>query len=49
MRSLDDVIFVEFDRNPNFIYDNILPDVVYLRNQCNCSLSYVMLSDVFHT
>jgi hypothetical protein len=28
MRSLDDVIFVEFDRNPNFISDDILPNVV---------------------
>jgi hypothetical protein len=31
--SLDDVAFVEFDRNPNFV-----PDVVArLRNQGNCS------------
>ena len=37
-RSLDDVVFVEFDRNPNFISDNILPDVIArLRNQKNCS------------
>jgi hypothetical protein len=27
-RSHDDVIFAEFDRNPNFISDDILPDVV---------------------
>jgi hypothetical protein len=32
-RSLDDVAFAEFDRNSNFIIDDILPDVVArLRN-----------------
>jgi hypothetical protein len=32
-RSLDDVAFAEFDRNPNFVLDDILPDVVArLRN-----------------
>ena len=32
-RSLDDVAFAEFDRNPNFISNDILPDVVArLRN-----------------
>jgi hypothetical protein len=32
-RSLDDVAFAEFDRNLNFILDDILPDVVArLRN-----------------
>ena len=37
-RSLDDVAFVEFDSDPNFILDYILPDVVArLRNQENCS------------
>jgi hypothetical protein len=37
-RSLDDVAFTEFDRNPNFVLDDILPDVVArLRNQENCS------------
>jgi hypothetical protein len=37
-RSLDDVAFAEFDRNPNFIPDDILPDVVArLRNLGNCS------------
>jgi hypothetical protein len=37
-RSLDDVAFAEFDRNPNFVPDDILPDVVArLRNQENCS------------
>ena len=37
-RSLDDVTFAEFDRNPNFVPDDILPDVVaHLRNQGNCS------------
>jgi hypothetical protein len=34
----DDVAFIEFDRNFNFISDYILPDVVaYLRNKKNCS------------
>ena len=34
----DDVAFVEFDRNSNFVHDDILPDVVArLRNQGNCS------------
>jgi len=38
-RSLDDVAFAEFDRSPNFVLDDILPDVVArLRNQENCSL-----------
>jgi hypothetical protein len=27
-RSHDDVAFVEFDRNPNFVPNDILPDVV---------------------
>jgi len=27
-RSHDDVAFVEFDRNPSFVPDDILPDVV---------------------
>jgi hypothetical protein len=37
-RSLDDVAFAEFDRNLNFISDDILPNVVaHLRNQGNCS------------
>jgi hypothetical protein len=37
-RSLDDVAFAEFDRNPNFVPDDILPDVIArLRNQENCS------------
>ena len=38
-RSLDDIAFAEFDRNLNFVLDDILPDVVVrLRNQENCSL-----------
>ena len=42
MKSLDDVAFKEFDRNPNLIPGDILPDVVAcLRNQGNCS-SYRM-------
>jgi len=37
-RSLDNVAFAEFDCNPNFVPDDILPDVVaLLRNQGNCS------------
>ena len=37
-RSFDDVEFAEFDRNPNFDPDDILPDVVArLINQENCS------------
>ena len=37
-RSVDDVAFIEFDRNFNFVPDDILPDVVTrLRNQENCS------------
>jgi hypothetical protein len=32
-RSLDDVAFAEFDRNLNFVLDDILPDVIArLRN-----------------
>jgi hypothetical protein len=31
---IDDVAFAEFDRNPNFVPDYILPDVVArLKNQ----------------
>jgi hypothetical protein len=37
-RSLDNIAFAEFDRNPNFVPDDILPDVVaLLKNQRNCS------------
>jgi hypothetical protein len=37
-RLLDDVAFAEFDRNPNFIPDDILYNVVArLKNQENCS------------
>jgi len=37
-RSLNDIAFAEFDRNLNFIPDNILPDVVTrLKNQENYS------------
>ena len=33
-RSLDDIVFAEFDRNLNYVPDDILPDVVArLRNQ----------------
>jgi len=27
-RSHDDVAFAEFDRNPNFVHDDILPDIM---------------------
>jgi hypothetical protein len=38
-RSHDDIIFVKFDRNPNFIPDDILPDVVARSgSHNNCSL-----------
>lgn len=34
----DDIIFVEFDRNSNFVHDDILPDfVVHSKNQENYS------------
>ena len=37
-RSFDNVAFAEFDCNPNFVPDDILPCVVArLRNQGNCS------------
>jgi hypothetical protein len=35
---IDNVAFAEYDRNPNFVPNYILPDVVArLRNQENCS------------
>jgi len=38
-RSHDDVAYAEFDRNPNFIPDDILPDVVaHSTSHGNCSL-----------
>jgi len=38
MRSYDDIPFAEFDRNPNFVPDDILPDVVARSgNHGNCS------------
>ena len=34
----DGVSFIEFDRNPNFIHDDILPDfVLRQKNHENCS------------
>jgi hypothetical protein len=37
-RSHDDVAFAEFDRNPNFGLDDILPDVVARSgSHVNCS------------
>jgi hypothetical protein len=37
-RSHDDVVFAEFDRNPNFVSDNILHDVVARSgSHVNCS------------
>jgi hypothetical protein len=43
-RSLDDVAFAEFDRNLNFIPDDILPDVVARLKKSRKLLS---LSDEF--
>jgi len=44
-RSLDNVAFAEFDRNPNFVPGDILPDVVvHLKNQENyshCRMDFV--------
>ena len=38
LMTFDDITFVEFDRNSNFVYNDILPDVVVrLRNQKNYS------------
>jgi len=38
-RSHDDIIFAKFDRNPNFIPDDILPDIVARSGSHeNCSL-----------
>jgi len=40
----DDVAFIEFDRNSNFIPDYILPDVAAcLRNKKNCSPYHIYL------
>jgi hypothetical protein len=46
-RSHDDVTFAEFDRNPNFISDDILPDVVHAQEAMKTVvlvgwISYVM-------
>jgi len=46
-RSHDDVAFAEFDRNPNFISDDILPDVVHTQEAMKTVvlvgwISYVM-------
>jgi len=38
---LDDVAFAEFDRNPNFVLDDILPDVTRLRNHENYSPCWI--------
>jgi hypothetical protein len=36
-RLHDDVAFAEFDRNPNFVPDDILPDIVaHLGSHENC-------------
>jgi len=41
-RSFDNVAFAEFDRNLNFILDDILPDVVArLRNHGKYSLCWI--------
>jgi hypothetical protein len=37
-RSRNDIAFTEFDRNSNFIHDDILPDfVARSKNHENCS------------
>jgi hypothetical protein len=46
-RTHDDVAFAEFDRNPNFISDDILPDVVHAQEAMKTVvlvgwISYVM-------
>ena len=44
-RSHDDVAFAEFDRNPNFVPDDILPDVVArsgsYRNCSPCRMDFI--------
>jgi len=41
-RFHDDLTFVEFDCNPNFIPDNILPDIVARSgNHGNCSSYWI--------
>ena len=44
-RSYDDVAFAEFDCNPNFVRDDILPDVVARKenheNYCPCLMDFV--------
>jgi len=41
-RSLDDLVLAEFDRNPNFVLDDILPDVVArLKNHGKCSSCWI--------
>jgi hypothetical protein len=43
-KSLDDIAFAEFDRNLNFVLDDILPDVVArLRNHENYSPYWINL------
>jgi len=46
-RSHDGVAFTEFDRNPNFIPNDILPDfVARSKNHENCSLYQMNLYKV---
>jgi hypothetical protein len=41
-RSHDDVAFVKFDRNSNFVSNDILPDVIaYSESHGNCSLCQI--------
>jgi hypothetical protein len=40
--SYDDITFAEFDRNPNFVLDDILPHVdARLGNYGNCSSYWI--------
>jgi len=43
-RSHDDIAFAEIDRNPNFVSDDILPDVVARsgsHGNCTCWMDFV--------
>jgi hypothetical protein len=49
---IDDVTFAEFDHNPNFVPDYILPDIVTrLKNQGNCTpcLMYFIRDEIVNS
>jgi hypothetical protein len=51
-RSYDGVTFAEFDRNPNFIPDDILHDIVaHLENYGNCNPCWIdfMRDEIEHS